>query len=113
MSFSPKSQNAASENESDVVVPTPGNSSEAYLLLEAARADRQVRLTRRNLAHQIIHRNTLVLQYNRLLLEKTEDDLRTADRFVGHVRFVIRKSGIPVALEYAMREDYVTACGAL
>lgn len=88
------------------IVPAPTNSNEAYLLLESARADRQLRLTRRNLALQIVHRNTLVLQYNRVLLEKTEDDLRIADRFVGQVRFVIRKSGIPVALEYAMREDY-------
>ncbi|KAG6369098.1 hypothetical protein JVT61DRAFT_1514 [Boletus reticuloceps] len=43
----------------------------------------------KNLALQIIHRNTLVLQYNHLLLEETQEDLRTVDRFIGHVRFVM------------------------
>ncbi|KAI5992674.1 hypothetical protein EDD15DRAFT_2367940 [Pisolithus albus] len=92
--------------ESDIVVPPPNNSAEAFLLLETARADRQVRLTRKNLALQIVHRNTLTLQYNRLILEKAQEELRSADRLVGHVRFSIRKSGIPVVSEYAMHEDH-------
>ena len=54
------------------------------------------------LARQIIHRNTLVLQYNRVVLERAQDDLRDADRFVGQVRFVIQKSGHSAAFEYAM-----------
>ena len=69
-------------------------------------ADRQVWLTRQNLAHQIIHCNTLTLQYNRLMLEKAQDELRAADRFVGQVRTTIRRSGITMAFEYAMREDH-------
>ncbi|KAI5988014.1 hypothetical protein EDD15DRAFT_2520430 [Pisolithus albus] len=92
--------------ESDIVVPPPNNSTEAYLLLETARADRQVRLTRKNLALQIVHRNTLTLQYNRLILEKVQEELHSADRLVGHVCFIIRKSGIPVVSEYAMHEDH-------
>ncbi|KIJ11766.1 hypothetical protein PAXINDRAFT_101542 [Paxillus involutus ATCC 200175] len=88
------------------VIPPPSSTVEAYLLLEAARADRQVCLTRKTLALQIIHRNTLTLQYNRLLLEKVQDELSTADQFIGHVWLTIRKSGHPVAFEYAMREDY-------
>lgn len=96
-----KSQSA----ESDIVVPPPENSAEAHLLLETARADREVHLTRRNLALQIVHRNTLALQYNRLLLDRAQEGLRTADRFIGHVRFVIRKSGLPVTVEYTMQGD--------
>ena len=88
------------------VVPSPSSTAEAYLLLETARADWQVWLTRQNLVHQIIHRNTLTLQYNRLMLEKAQDKLRTADRFVGKVRTTIRQSGVTAAFEHAMREDY-------
>ena len=88
------------------VVPTPSSTIEAYLLLEAARADQQVWLTRQNLVHQIIHCNTLTLQYNRLMLEKAQDELRAADRFVGQVCTTIRWSGITTAFEYAMREDH-------
>lgn len=90
-------------------VPTPSSAIEAYLLLEAARADQQVWLTRQNLVHQIIRRNTLTLQYNRVMLEKAQDELRAADRFVGHVRATIRRSGVTTAFEYAMREDYSSA----
>ena len=63
-------------------------------------------LTRQTLVHQIIHRNVLTLQYNCLVLEKAEEELRTADQFVGYVRARIRQSGITTASEYAMREDY-------
>lgn len=75
------------------IVPDPRSAREAYLLLEAARADRSILLARKSLALQIIHRNTLVLQYNRIVLEQTQDDVHAADRFVGQVRFLIRKSG--------------------
>ena len=88
------------------VVPTPSSTIEAYLLLEAARADWQVWLTRQNLVHQIIHRNTLMLQYNNLMLEKAQDELHAADHFVGQVHTTIRWSGITTAFEYAMREDH-------
>jgi len=90
-------------------VPTPSSTIEAYLLLKAARADRQVWLTQQNLVHQIIRCNTLTLQYNRIMLEKAQDELRSADRFVGHVRATIRRSGVTTACEYAMREDYSSA----
>lgn len=53
----------------DTVVPILKDTAEAYLLLEAAHADRQVHLTRRELALQIVHCNTLALQYNRMLLK--------------------------------------------
>ena len=90
----------------DTVVPIPKDTAEVYLLLEATHANHQVHLTQRELALQIVHRNTLTLQYNCMLLDKAQEDLHTADCFISHVRFVIRKNGIPVAFEYAMHEDY-------
>ena len=54
-------------------VPTPSSTIEAYLLLEAAHADQQVWLTQKSLIHQIIHCNTLMLQYNHVMLEKCQD----------------------------------------
>ncbi|KIM57152.1 hypothetical protein SCLCIDRAFT_131182 [Scleroderma citrinum Foug A] len=92
-----------------VIVPTPSNSAEAYLLLETAHADQQVQLTRKNLALQVVHHNMLMLQYNCLLLDKAHQDLHTANHFMGCICFAIRRSGIPVAFKYAMREDY-SAC---
>ncbi|KIM70783.1 hypothetical protein SCLCIDRAFT_6302 [Scleroderma citrinum Foug A] len=88
-----------------VVVPTPSNSAEAYLLLETACADQQVQLTHKNLALKVVRCNMLMLQYNRLLLDKACQDLHTANCFVG--------SGIPVAFEYAMHEDYLACTSAI
>ncbi|KAF8546448.1 hypothetical protein OG21DRAFT_1527823 [Imleria badia] len=90
---SPTSQSA----ESDIIVLPPGNSAEAHLLLEAAHTDWEVQLTCRNLVLQIVHRNTLMLQYNHLLLDKAQEDLWTTDRFIGHVHFVIRKSSVELS----------------
>ncbi|KIM53386.1 hypothetical protein SCLCIDRAFT_11597 [Scleroderma citrinum Foug A] len=94
------------------VVPPPTSTAEAYLLLKTARANRQVWLTRQNLVHQIVHRNTLTLQYNHLMLEKAQDTLHTADRFMGKVHTTIRQSGVTAAFEYVMREDYSLYAGA-
>ena len=79
---------------------------EAYLLLEAARSDRQISLMRKDLAYEIVHRNTIALQLNRIILERVETDLHAADEFVGHVRLTIRQSGHSAAVEYAMRESW-------
>ncbi|KIM61925.1 hypothetical protein SCLCIDRAFT_120639, partial [Scleroderma citrinum Foug A] len=84
------------------VVPPPSSTIEAYLLLETAHADRQVWVTRQALAHQIIHRNTLTLQYNRLMLEKAQGMLHTADQFVGKVCTTVRQSGVTATFEHAM-----------
>ena len=43
------------------------------------------------------------------MLEKAQDELRAADRFVGHVHATIRQSGVTTAFEYAMQEDYSSA----
>jgi hypothetical protein len=75
----------------DHIVPVPRSTQEAYLLLEAAHADRGIILARNSLTRQIIHHNTLVLQYNRMVLEQAQDDLHATDRFVGEVCFLIRK----------------------
>ncbi|KAL4063625.1 hypothetical protein V8B97DRAFT_1876521, partial [Scleroderma yunnanense] len=88
------------------VVPTPSSSAEAYLLLETAHTNCQVWLTQQSLVHQILHHNTLTLQYNCLMLEHTQEKLYMADHFVGQVCTMIRKSGIMAAFKYAMQEDY-------
>ncbi|KAI6001511.1 hypothetical protein EDC04DRAFT_2908687 [Pisolithus marmoratus] len=75
--------------ELDIVVPPPNNSTEVYLLPEVVCTDQQVQLTQKNLALQIIHCNTLTLQYNHL---------------VGHVQFIIQESGIPVAFDNAYQD---------
>jgi hypothetical protein len=67
----------------DHIVPVPRSTQEAYLLLEAAHADRGIILARNSLTRQIIHHNTLVLQYNRMVLEQAQDDLHATDRFVA------------------------------
>ena len=45
------------------------------------------------------------------MLEKAQGALRTADRFVGKVRTMIRQSGVTAAFEHAMREDYSLYAG--
>ena len=44
------------------MIPPPCNSMEAYLLLEAARSDRQICLMCKDLACEVIHCNTIALQ---------------------------------------------------
>lgn len=77
---------------------------EAYLLLEAARSNRQISRMRTDLAVEIVHRNTIALQFNRLVLERAQNDLRAADELVGYVRLSIRQSGHSAASQYAMQE---------
>jgi len=87
-------------------VPPPCNSMEACLLLEAARSEHQISLMRKDLAYEIVHRNTITLQLNRLVLERAEKNLRAADELVGHVRLTIRQHGYSTADEYVMREPW-------
>ena len=81
---------------------------EAYLLLEAARSDCQICLMRKDLAREVIHRNTIALQLNCILLERSEKALQAADEFIGRVHVTIRQSSQSAALEYAMRETQPT-----
>ena len=67
------------------MVPPPCSNMEAYLLLEAARSDRQISLMRKNLAYEIIHRNTITLQLNHIVLEKAEEDFQRAEELIGQV----------------------------
>ena len=89
------------------IIPDLRSAQEAYLLLEAACADRRIILTHKSLTCQIIHCNTLVLQYNRMVLEQAQDDLHAADRFVRQVHLLIHKSGQSAAYAYAMQEDHL------
>lgn len=74
--------------------------------MEATQSDHQISLMRKDLAHEIIHRKTITLQLNRILLERAEKALQTADEFVGHVHMTIRQSSQLAALEYAMHETW-------
>ena len=75
-------------------------------MLEAAWVDWKIFFAHHTLAHQIIHWNTLVLQYNQVLLERAQDNLCAADQFVGNVQLVIWNSGQTVVFECVMQEDY-------
>ncbi|KAI6000003.1 hypothetical protein EDD15DRAFT_2362540 [Pisolithus albus] len=87
---------ASSGNDHKVfpTVPSPCCSREAYLLLEVAKADQRIFLAHEALTLQIVQCNTLVLQYNRMMLERAQKDIRTADQFIGHVRLTIWGSGV-------------------
>ena len=76
------------------LVPSPCSSMEAYLLLEVARSDHQISLIQKDLAHEIVHCNTITLQLNRILLEQAEKDLYMADEFVGQVHVKSRSTPV-------------------
>ena len=44
---------------------------------------------RKNLAHEIVHRNTIALQLNRIMLEKAEEDVLQAEELIGCVRLIV------------------------
>ena len=92
------------------VVPTPYNSMEAYLLLEAARSDRQISCMQMDLAVKIIHRNTIALQFNGLMLKRAQKDLHAADELVGYTHLSIRQSGHSAASEYVLQECNLPRC---
>ncbi|KAI6104345.1 hypothetical protein F5141DRAFT_1216886 [Pisolithus sp. B1] len=74
-------------------VPSPHSSREAYLLLE------------------IVQCNMLVLQYNRMTLERAQKDICTTDQFIRHVWLTIQQSGHTPVFEYAMQEDHSHLAG--
>ena len=61
---------------------------------------------RKNLAHEIVHRNTIALQLNRIMLEKAEEDLLQAEELIGRVRLTVRQCGYSAAHRYAMKEPW-------
>ncbi|KAN0074460.1 hypothetical protein V8E55_011872 [Tylopilus felleus] len=88
------------------IVPPPCSSMEAYLLLEAAQSDRAILHMQKDLTYEIIHRNSITLQLNWLLLENAQNDLHTAYELVGHVHLSIRQCGYSAAHEHTTREVY-------
>ena len=72
--------------------------------MEAAQSDRQISLMQKDLAYEIVHRNTIALQFNQIMLERAERDLHAADELIGCVCLTIRESGHSPMLEYVMRE---------
>ena len=63
-----------------------------------------------DLAVEIIHHNTLALQFNRLMLERAQKDLHAADELVGYVCLSIRQSGHLAASEYVLQECNLPRC---
>ena len=56
----------------------------------------------KDLAYEIVHHNTIALQLNHIVLERTERDLHTADELIGHIRLTIRQTGHSAVFEHAM-----------
>ena len=75
------------------MIPSPANVNEANLLLEAAVSNRKVHHIRKSLADQLVHRDTLQLQYNRMQVKKAEMKLSAAELHVGRVHMVLRRYG--------------------
>ena len=61
---------------------------------------------RKNLAHEIVHRNTIALQLNRIMLEKAEEDLLQAEELIGRVRLIVQQCRHSAAHRYAMKEPW-------
>jgi len=74
-------------------IPVPHNITEAQLLLATACADCQIRVTERALADQVVQRDMLRLEYNRLQVARAHQNVLAAELHVGRVWLVVRKSG--------------------
>jgi len=61
----------------------PDNLVEANLLLEKAICNCKVQYIQKSLANQVVHRDTLQLQYSRLQVEKARLKLTAAEMHVG------------------------------
>jgi len=75
------------------VLPSPDNPTEAHLLLETAISNCKVQFIQKSLADQLVHRDTLQLQYSRLQVEKAMTGLTAAELHVGRVRTLLRRNG--------------------
>ena len=53
--------------------------------MEAARSDRIISALKKDLAFEMVHRNTIALQLNQVMLEKAPEDLNNVDEHVGYV----------------------------
>ena len=63
------------------------------MLLATAASNCKVHHIEKSLADQLVRRDALQLQYNRLQLEKAKSKLVAAELYAGHVRMVVRRSG--------------------
>ena len=60
----------------------------------------------KDLTYEIVHHNTITLQLNCIMLERTERDLHTADELIGHICLTIRQTDHSAAFEHAMQESW-------
>ncbi|KAI5985586.1 hypothetical protein EDD15DRAFT_2373929 [Pisolithus albus] len=75
------------------VISSPDNLVEAHLLLETAISNCNVHHIQQSLAEQLVRRDMLQLQYNRLQVEKARSRLAAAELHVGRVCMVVRRCG--------------------
>ena len=61
---------------------------------------------RKNLVYEIIHRNTIALQLNHIILEKAEEDFQRAKELIGQVRLTVQQSGHSTAFENFIKEPW-------
>ena len=74
-------------------LPSPDNPTEAHLLLETTISNCKVQLIQKSLTDQLIHRDTLQLQYSHLQVEKAMMSLTAAELHVGRVRMLLSQNG--------------------
>ncbi|KIM51817.1 hypothetical protein SCLCIDRAFT_142476, partial [Scleroderma citrinum Foug A] len=85
-------------------IAVPHNITEVQLLLATARADCRIQVTERTLANQVMQRDMLQLEYNRLQVAQVHQNVLAAELHVGHVRLVVRKNRY-FDLELPMKND--------
>ncbi|KIM55002.1 hypothetical protein SCLCIDRAFT_135613, partial [Scleroderma citrinum Foug A] len=74
-------------------LPSPDNLTEAHLLLETTISNCKVQLIQKSLADQLVHCDTLQLQYSCLQVEKAMTSLTAAELHVGWVHTLLRRNG--------------------
>ena len=75
--------------------------------METTISNCKIQYIQTSLADQLVHRDTLQLQYSHLQLEKAKSKLTTAELHVGWVRMIVRRSGYsPDVIEYTIHGLY-------
>ncbi|KAI6018534.1 hypothetical protein PISMIDRAFT_96904, partial [Pisolithus microcarpus 441] len=75
------------------VISSPDNVVEAHLLLETAISNCNMCFIQQSLMEQLLHHDTLQLQYSHLQVEKAKSKLATAELHIGWVCMMVRCCG--------------------
>ncbi|KAG9309546.1 hypothetical protein JVU11DRAFT_10524 [Chiua virens] len=85
-------------------IPPPCTSSEAQLLIATVRTDYCISILQKDLVDQMVQRDLLRLQYNRLQVEQARQSIIETEFYVGRVWLAIRKSGYYPSLACSDRD---------